>query len=142
MDRISLDLYRKECNDAIEKSKNNYLLNLGNKMVGKNIGQKAYWKIVNNLLNKCKAPRIPPLLIADKFVTSCKEKAFYFNNFFAAQCQPFRNKSTLPDTNYLTNAKLDIFEVTNENLKNVLIGLKANKAHGHDDMSVNMIKLW
>ena len=116
MDRISLDLYRKECNDAIEKSKNNYLLNLGNKMVDKNIGQKAYWKIVNNLLNKCKAPRIPPLVIADKFVTSCKEKAFYFNNSFAAQCQPFRNNSTSPDTNYLTNAKLDIFEVTNENL--------------------------
>ena len=94
------------------------------------------------MLNKCKAPRIPPLLIADKFVTSCKEKAFYFNNFFVAQCQPFRNNSTLPDTNYLTNAKSDIFEVTNENLKNILIGLKANKAHGHDDISVNMIKLY
>ena len=29
VDRIYLDLHRKECNDAIEKSKNNYLLNLG-----------------------------------------------------------------------------------------------------------------
>ena len=141
VDRISLDLHRKECNDAIEKSKNNYLLNLGNKMADKNIGQKAYWKIVNNLLNKCKAPRIPPLLIAAKIVSSCKEKASHFNNFFTSQCQPFINTSTLPDPHPRTNAKLDIFEVTNVNLKSILIVLKANKAHGHDDISVNMIKL-
>ena len=141
VDRISLDLHRKECNDAIEKSKNNYLLNLGNKMADKNIGQKAYWKIVNNLLNKCKAPRIPPVVIAGKFVSSCKEKASHFNNFFTSQCQPFINTSTLPDPHPRTNAKLDIFEVTNVNLKSILIVLKANKAHGHDDISVNMIKL-
>ena len=141
VDRISLDLYRIECNDAIEKSKTNYLLNLGNKLTDKSRGLKAYWKIVNNLLNKCKAPRIPPLLIAGQFITNCKEKASYFNNFFVAQCQPFENGSTLPDPNPLTNAKLDTFEVTNENIKNILIGLKANKAHGYDNISVNMIKL-
>ena len=33
-------------------------------------------------------PRIPPILIADKFVTCCKEKAIFFNNFFVSQYQP------------------------------------------------------
>ena len=96
IDEVPLDLYRKECAEAIEKSKKKYLLKLGDKLTNNSTGQKSYWKIVNNLLNKCKIPRIPPLLIADKFVTCCKEKATLFNNFFVAQCQPFQNTSDIP----------------------------------------------
>ena len=71
VDRVPLDLCRKECNEAIEKSKENYLKRLDDKLTH-NTGQKAYWKIVNNLLNKCKTPRILPLLVANKFILSCK----------------------------------------------------------------------
>ena len=78
VDKVSLDLYRKECAEEIEKSKQNYLSKLGAKLADNSTGQKTYWKIVNNLLNKCKVPRIPPLLIADKFIISCKEKAVLF----------------------------------------------------------------
>ena len=100
VDKVSLDLYRNECKEAVEQ---NYLAKL---CADNCTGQKTYWKIVNNLLNKCKVPRIPPLLIADKFVTSCKEKAVLFNNFFVAQCQPFRNTSALPNFYFLTAARL------------------------------------
>ena len=93
------------------------------------------------MLNKCKVPCIPPLLIADKFVTSCKEKAVPFNNLFVAQCQPFRNTSVLPNFCFLTVAKLGSCEITTESILNILIGLNANKAHGLDDISVNLIKL-
>ena len=72
MDRIISDQHRKEN----EKSKQNYLLKHGTRLADKNTGQKTHWKIVNNLLNKCKILRIPPLLVAYKFVTICKEKAF------------------------------------------------------------------
>ena len=51
------------------------LNDLGNKLTDKCLGKKAYWKIVNTLKNKCKIPRIPPLLVAGKFITNCKEKA-------------------------------------------------------------------
>ena len=141
LDKVPLDLYRKECAEAIEISKKNYLLKLGGKLADNNTGQKSYWKIVNNLLNKCKIPRIPPLLIADRFVTNCQEKATFFNNFFAAQCQPFQNASVLPNFYLLTGAKLETCEVTNEQISNILASLKTNKAHGPDDISVNMIKL-
>ena len=141
VDKVPLDLYRKECAEAIEKSKQNYLLKLGDKLADKCTGQKAYWRIVNKLLNKCKIPRIPPLLIADKFVTCCKEKAVLFNNFFVAQCQPFQNASVLPNFFFLTAAKLDSIVITNEQISNILISLKVNKAHGPDNISVNMIKL-
>ena len=141
IDKIALDLFRKECAETIEKSKQNYLLNLSSKLADNCTGQKSYWKIVNNLLNKCKIPRIPPLLVSAKFITSCKEKATLFNNFFVAQCQPFQNTSKLPDFFLLTAAKLDSSVITNEQITNLLTSLKVNKAHGPDDISVHMIKL-
>ena len=115
-DKVPLDLYRKECAEAIEKSKQNYLFKLCCKLADNCTGQKAYWKIVNNLLNKCKIPRIPPLLVADKFITDCKKKAALFNDFFVAQCQPFQNASVLPNFFLLTAAKLDSCVITNEPL--------------------------
>ena len=47
----------------------------------------------------------------------------------------------MPVQTRLTHVTLDIFEFTNEQILNILIGLKVNKAHGPDDISVNMIKL-
>ena len=102
VDKVSLDLYRNECAEAIEKSKQDYLSNPGAKLAKNCTGQKTYWKRVNNLLNKFKVPRIPPLLIGNKFGISYKEKAVLFNNLFVAQCQPFRNTSVLPQFYLLT----------------------------------------
>ena len=140
-DKITLDIYRKQCAEAIEKSKQSYLCKLGNKLADNRTGQKSYWKIVNNLLNKCKIPRIPPVLVADKFITSCKEKATLFNTYFVEQCQPFQNESQLPDFFLLTAAKLDSCEFTNEQISNILNSLNVNKAHGPDNISAHMIKL-
>ena len=53
VDKVSLDLYINECAEAIEKSKQDYLSNLGAKLADNCTGQKTYWKIVNNLLSKC-----------------------------------------------------------------------------------------
>ena len=140
-DKEKVDRFRDECFEAINKSKENYLIGLGNKLLDKNTGRKAYWKIVNNLLNKCKIPRIPPLIVADKFVTNCKEKANLFNNHFLLQCKPFINDSTLPNFKLITEAKLQFFEITNETIINLINELNANKAHGADQISVQMIKL-
>ena len=109
MDKVSLDIHREKCGESIERSKQNYFLNLGRKLANNRTGQKSYWKIVNNLLNKCKIPRIPPLLISDKFVTSCKEKATLFNNFFLAQCQAIPNASVLPNFHLLNIFETGIF---------------------------------
>ena len=54
--RKKVDKPRDECYQAIKVSKENDLKSLGNKLVNKTTGPKAYWKIINNLLNKCKIP--------------------------------------------------------------------------------------
>ena len=87
-------------------------------------------------------PRIPPLLTADgTFITRCKQKASLFNNFFFEQSKLFQNASVLPNFSLLTDAKLETFEISNEQILNILTNLNINKAHGPDMISVRMIKL-
>ena len=60
---------------AISKAKETYLANIGNQLADPNTSQKTYWKILNKVMNKCKAPKIPPLLVNNRFIVNCKEKA-------------------------------------------------------------------
>ena len=140
-DKIIVDTFRDECFLAINNSKETYLKNLGNKLIQETTGRKTYWKIVNNLLNKCKIPRIPPLLVADKFITNCKEKAILFNNFFVSQCKPILNGSVLPTFIPISDIKLENFEISRELILSLINELNANKAHGSDNISVQMIQL-
>ena len=64
-----------------QKSKQDYLCKLGNELSDNCTGQKTHWNIINSLLNKCRIQRIPLLLIDNKIVTSCTEKATHFNNY-------------------------------------------------------------
>ena len=140
-DKIILDRLRNESYEAIKNSKEKYLTNMGAKLADPATGQKSYWKILNKFLNKCKMPRIPPLLVQGKYVTNCKEKASIFNNFFSSQCTPFSNNSNLPALRFLTNSRLDSFEITINEIHDILTNLNTNKAHGPDSISGNMIKL-
>ena len=54
---MDVDRLRDECFQAIKTSKENYLMSLGTKLIDKETGPKAYWNIINNLLNKCKILR-------------------------------------------------------------------------------------
>ena len=56
-DKIRLDNFRIECQKAIEDAKNNYLTNLGNKLHYQHTSGKIYWKILNKVMNKTKAPK-------------------------------------------------------------------------------------
>ena len=69
-DKVIVDRIRDECFQAVQTSKENYLKSLGVKPIDK----ATSWSIVNSLLNKCKIPRILPILVAGKIITDCKEK--------------------------------------------------------------------
>ena len=55
-------------------------MNLGNKANNPNTSQKSFWKIINRVMNKCRAPNIPPLLVNNLFILNCRENARYFND--------------------------------------------------------------
>ena len=122
-------------------SKENYLKSLGLKLIAKATGQKTYWKILNGLLNKCKTPRIPPLLVGDQLVVNCKEKAKIFNNYFLEQCKPILNNSILPPFNLLTNSTLESVLINQKTILDIINNINVNKAHGPDNISGHMIEL-
>ena len=51
------------------------------------------------------------------------------------------NNSILPAMTFRTNSKINSFEITLNEISDIIIGLDINKAHGPDNISVNMIKL-
>ena len=61
---------------------------------------KTYWTILKIFYSGKKIPLIPPLIINDQFISDFQEKANYFNLYFAKQCTPIENDSSIPtDTN-------------------------------------------
>ena len=81
------------------------------------------------------------MLVGNKFVTCCKEKATLFNDFFVAQCKPFENAIVLLIFHFLTEARLDTFEISNDQILSILSSLETNKAHDPDGISASMIHL-
>ena len=65
-DKIRLDLFRIECQEGIKAAKSLYLSNLGKKANDPYTSQKSYWKIINRVMNKCRAPKIPPILVTPR----------------------------------------------------------------------------
>ena len=103
---------------------------------------KTYWSILKTFYSDKKVPLILPLLIDYKFVTDIKTKANIFNKFFADQCTPLKNNSILPtNQTFLTQARLEFLEFNEGEILKIIRALNINKAHGHDDISIRMIKI-
>ena len=92
-------------------------------------------------MNKCRAPKIPPILLDDKFLVNAKEKACEFIKHFSFQCKPLANSSTLPDLHYLTENKLSTICFTNGDIISLIRGLNKNKSSGSDEISARMLSL-
>ena len=140
-DKVDVDRLRDECFEAIKTSDENYLMSLGTKLIDKKSGVKAYWKIINNLLNKCKIPRIPPLLVEDIIITDVKEKVKLFKDFFLIQCKTIANASTLPVFIPFTHSSLESITISQMQILDIIKNLNVNKAHGPDNISGRMIEL-
>ena len=92
-------------------------------------------------MNRCRAPKIPPLLVDNVFVLNCVEKAELFNDFFSKQCTPIINSSVLPTINFLTDKRIDYISIQNEEIISLILNLNPNKASGSDGISGQMLLL-
>ena len=131
-----------EVSVAISRGKDDYHSRLAQKLSDPSASSKTYWSILKRFFNGKKVPIIPPLLINNKLESDFKIKANYFNSFFASKCTPLINNSTIPNSlNYVSSARLSSFCVNEEVILKIINALNINKAHGHDDISIRMIKL-
>ena len=86
-------------------------------------------------------PLISPILKGNKYVSDFKEKANYFNEFFSLQCSPVVNGSVVPDKSYLTVSSLDSITISGSDILKPIRSLNIKKVHGHDDISIRMLKI-
>ena len=97
---------------------------------------------MKGLLNNNKIPLIPPLFRENRFITDFKEKAELFNSFLAKQCSLIRNDSELPTSlTFHTDNSLSTASFSHKNVGKIIQNLNPNKAHGHDNISIHMLKI-
>ena len=140
-DKARLDTFRSECQQAIENAKSSYLTNLRNKVNDPNTSQKSNWKIINRVMNKCRAPKIPPLLINNVFILNCRAKAKIFNDFFSNQCRLIINDGVLLNFHFLADKRFDQFSIRLGKIVSLVRNLNPNKASGSDGISGQMLIL-
>ena len=114
---------------------------MGRKLSDPSQGKKAYWVILNRLINKKKVLNIPPLLENGMFETNIRMKANILNQHFTQQCSTIEDNSTLPNFQPICHALLQSFEIDREKVTSLIRELDTTKAHGCDDISISMIKI-
>ena len=69
------------------------------------------------------------------------KKAELFNSFFAKQSSLISNSSEIPlNLHFTTKKRLDALNFSNNDIEKIIQNLDPNKAHGHDKISIQMIK--
>ena len=130
-----------EVSQLIEKSNDEYYYRFGKRLNDSSTSAKTNWAILKTFYNKRKIPLIPPLLVNNSFVTDFKDKSNLFNDFFCKQCTPVANDSTFPTLLETPNETLSSLEIMASDIGKIIKALKVNKAHGHDEISITMLKL-
>ena len=141
IDYTSLNALTLDISNAISSSKLKYHERLANKLNDPKTAPKTHWAILKIFVNGSKIPLIPPVLVDNKLVTDFLDIANQFNNFFAKQCTPISNDSTGPvNINFETREILSYLEFCVDDIVKIIRSLDLNKAHGHDEISICMIK--
>ena len=98
---------------------------------------------MKSLLNGKKIPCISLLFHGDKCIVDFQEKSEIFNSFFADQCFPISNGSVLPSELPLwTDSTISSCHFTKDDILRKINNLDPNKAHGHDKISIRMLKIY
>ena len=141
-DFIFLENVISEVSDLIFSRKNVYYNQLAQKLNDPKTSSKTYWSILKTFYNGKKVPLIPPLFINNKLEQDLKLKDNFFNKSFADKCTPIQNNSVIP--NFIeceSMHRLTSIVCNDESILNIIRALDVNKAHGHDDISIRMIRL-
>ena len=132
----------KDISNAVNSSKLKYHERLALNLNDPKTAPKTYWKILKTFVNGTKIPLIPPLLVGNQLVTNFLVKANLFNDYFSQQCMTVDNDSSIPpNITFATEQKLSTLEFCTDDIVKIIKSLDPNKAHGHDEISIRMIKL-
>ena len=125
----------------IEANKEKYYSRISKRMINPLTSTKTYWSILKSCLNNKKIPCIPPLFHQNRYITKYKDKTELFNNVFTNQCSLIRNSSVLPSVLFKrTDNVISSIDFGSDDVAKIIQMLDPNKAHGHDMISIRMLK--
>ena len=128
--------------EMISIRKDEYYDHLSKKLDNPNTSAKTYWSILKSFYKSTNVPLIPPLLVNNKTVSDFTEKANLFSDFFASQYTPISNNSVLPSRkSFKTDKRLYKLNIKEDDILKIIRKLNVSKAHGHDDISIRMLKI-
>ena len=130
IDYITLQNVIVEVSELVCKSKDDYHKQLARKLTNPRTCSKTYWSILKTLV------------INNKLEPDFKRKTDHFNKFFALKCTLLKNDNVLPTLlEHESEARFSKITFTDDQPLRLLRALDINKAHGHDEISVRMLKL-
>lgn len=97
--------------------------------------------LLKKLSNKKNTTNILPIIENNVYVTDFSQKASIFNDYFAEQCTIHDNGSTLPPLHCRTNSLLSNITINPDEIVEIILKQKLEKAHGCDNISMAMLKL-
>ena len=128
--------------NIIKPSKENFYNNLAKKLNDSNTSSRKFRSIIKNFVNGKETSIIPPLLVNINLSSNFREKASIFKDFFVQQCQSIANNSILPTNQiFYTQNRLRDFDIDSGKISKLINGLNPHKAHGHNGISLRMVKL-
>ena len=131
-----------EVSELVDNTKNNYSDKLANKLSNPSTSSKTYWFILKIFCNNKKIPLIPLIFIGNKLESDFKLKVNHFNKSFASKCAPMNNDSSLSSSfEFYSQTRLSSLNIIEDNILKIMRALNINKAYGHDEISVRMIKI-
>ena len=137
-----LEFLQERLSTSIESSKERHYGRIANRLNSTQKSSKIYWSLLKIFLNNKKIPLIQPLFHENRFITDFKEKPEFFNSFFSNQCSLLKNCSKLPtNLRYVTDKRLRTINFRADNIEKIIVSLNPNKAHGHDNISIRMLKI-
>ena len=138
----SLNSITQDTSNAVNSSKLKYHERLTLNLNDPKTAPKTYWKILRTFVNGTKIPLIPPLLVGNQLVTDFLVKTNLFNDCFSQQCTTVDNDSPIPpNITFATEQKLSTVEFCTDDIVKIIKSLDPNKTHGHNEISIRMIKL-
>ena len=126
----------------INTAMQNYYSKIVEKLQNTQRSSNAYWSLLKIFLNNKKISIIAPHYHKNEFVIDFKKKAEFFNSFLADQCSLISNSSELQSKlEYLTQSCLSSITFSKDDIAKMIQNFDPNKAHGHDQVSIRMLKL-
>ena len=103
---------------------------------------KTYWAILKTFYSAKKINLIPALVLNNQLVTDFRKKANCLNLYFARQCTPIENDSSIPtETSCLCDATTSAVDFEDQDILKIIRFLDINKGHGHGNILTRMIKI-